>query len=197
VAGGARDPGAVPNFRRAFVPGASYFFTVATADRAEILTGEVARSCLRRAMQEARVRWPFRTLALVLLPDHLHAIWILPPGDSDYSRRWVWIKRAFTREYLDRGGSERAVSTAKRLGRRQGVWQRRFWEHVIRSEDDLAAHCDYIHFNPVKHGLARCPRDWPYSSFPRFVAAGDYGPDWGCGSLPPPHLARLGPTVPE
>jgi hypothetical protein len=89
------------------------------------------------------------------------------------------------------------VSPAKRLGRRRGVWQRRFWEHVIRSEDDLAAHCDYIHFNPVKHGLARCPRDWPYSSFPRIVAAGDYDPDWGCGSFPPPPLARLGPTIPE
>jgi REP element-mobilizing transposase RayT len=86
------EGGAVPNFRRAFVPGASYFFTVVTAERAAILTGEVARSCLRQAMHRARARRPFRTVALVLIPDHLHAIWTLPPGDSAYSRRWAWIK---------------------------------------------------------------------------------------------------------
>jgi putative transposase len=103
----------MPNFRRAFVQGASDFFTVGTADRAAILTGEVARSCLRQAMHRARARWSFRTVALVLLPDHLHAIWTLPPGDSAYSRRWAWIKRAFTRDFLYRGGPERAVSPAK------------------------------------------------------------------------------------
>jgi putative transposase len=182
----------LPEFRRLYVPGATYFFTVVTADRAPILTGELGRDCLRRALKEARERWPFRIVAIVLLPDHLHAIWSLPRGDDAFSRRWAWIKRAFSRDYLARGGRDHAVSPAKRLGRRRGLWQRRFWEHLIRDDRDLANHCDYIHYNPVKHGLARCPRDWPYSTFSRFVDAGDYPPDWGCGTRPSPALAGIG-----
>jgi putative transposase len=187
----------LPNFRRAFVPGGSYFFTVVTEARAPILTGDLARSCLRRAFIAARARWPFQTVAIVLLPDHLHAIWSLPAGDFAFSRRWAWIKRAFTRDFLARGADDRGVSPAKRRDRRRGVWQRRFWEHLLRDEEDFERHCDYIHYNPVKHGVVARPRDWPYSSFARFVAAGDYPPDWGCGTLPRPTFGDLDRTAVE
>jgi putative transposase len=187
----------MPNFRRAFVPGAMYFFTLVTGDRIPILTGDFGRRCLRSAIVEARSRWAFQIRAIVLLPDHLHTIWELPQGDAKYPRRWAWIKREFTSAWLRSGGSEAAVSAAKRRNRRRGVWQRRYWEHVIRDERDLEAHCDYIHYNPVKHGLVQCPRDWPYSSFHRFVRAGDYPADWACGSMPAPTFEGLDETAME
>jgi putative transposase len=187
----------VPLYRRAFVPGGRYFFTLVTAGRAPILVTDLARRCLRAAFVEARARWPFQVAAIVLLPDHLHAIWVLPAGDADFSRRWAWIKRSMTRRWLQEGGTERERSPSKRLDRRRGVWQRRFWEHCLRDEVDFERHCDYIHFNPVKHGLARCPRDWPYSTFARFVCSGDYPPDWGCGSTPPPRFDGLDATAME
>jgi putative transposase len=174
-----------------------YFFTLVTGDREPILASDVGRCTLRSALVEAKSRWPFDITAIVLLPDHLHAIWALPRGDAEYARRWAWIKRTFTAKWLASGGTEAEVSRAKRKGRRRGVWQRRYWEHVIRDENDLERHCDYIHYNPVKHGLVRCPSEWPYSSFHRFVRAGDYAPDWGCGSLPAPDFSDLDETAVE
>jgi len=187
----------VPNYRRAFVPGGCFFFTLVTAKRRPILCTDLGRSSLRRAIQSARARWPFRMNAIVLLPEHLHSIWTLPPGDTDYSRRWGWIKREFTIAWLAEGGSETHVSGSQGEGRRRGVWQRRFWEHDIRDEHDFANHCDYIHYNPVKHGHVQCPRDWPHSTFVRFVEAGDYGPDWGCSDQPPPKFEVLDRTAME
>jgi putative transposase len=181
----------VPNYRRAYVPGGSYFFTLVTADRAPLLCGETARACLRRAIHGARRRWPFQIAAVVLLPDHLHCIWTLPAGDSGFSRRWAWIKKEFTKGWLESGGSEREVSPSKQRDGRRGVWQRRFWEHSLRDETDFERHCDYIHYNPVKHGLVTCPREWPFSTFPRFVRVGDYPPEWGCASRPPPGFGGI------
>jgi putative transposase len=188
---------AVPNYRRLFAPGACYFFTVVTAGRAPIFATDVARKCLRHAFLKAKARWPFRVLAIVLLPDHLHTIWSLPSGDSGFSRRWAWIKRAFSQEWIQAGGLEHEVSPSKEGDRRHGVWQRRFWEHVIRNELDFERHCDYIHYNPVKHGLVRCAREWPHSSFHRFVLAGDYPQDWGCGLILPPSPNGLDETAME
>ncbi len=132
----------MPNYRRAFVPGANYFFTLVTRNRAPILTTERGRRCLRSAILDAKSEWPFAIPAIVLLPDHLHAIWALPRGDSNFPRRWSWIKRVFTTEWLKSGGAEVAVSRSQRKNRRRGVWQRRFWEHVIRDEIDFERHCD-------------------------------------------------------
>jgi putative transposase len=187
----------MPNYRRAFVPGASYFFTVVTEGRAPILTRPPAPDLLRRSIRTCLDRWPFVIDAFVLLPDHVHSIWTLPPGDSDYSRRWSWIKRSFAKGWLARGGEGRRISPSRREDKRFGVWQRRFWEHVLRDEADFERHHDYIHFNPVKHGIVDHPRDWPYSSFHRAVRRGDYPEDWGRGAIVRPSFDDIVGTAPE
>jgi REP element-mobilizing transposase RayT len=122
------------------------------------------------------------SLPSFLLPDHLHAIFALPSGDTDYSARIGWIKKEFTSRWLNSGGTETLISKGRKSERRRGVWQPRFWEHTIRDEEDFDRHFDYIHSNPVKHGYASAPRDWQWSSFHRWVAAGVYDEMWGAGS---------------
>jgi putative transposase len=177
----------MPNYRRFTVPGATVFFTVVTYERRPFLVEPLARRCLRDAIAAVRERHPIEVRAIVLLPDHLHAIWTLPKGDSDYSMRWRRIKEEFTERFLAEGGTESQRSSSRVERKERGVWQRRFWEHTIEDDDDFERHVDYIHYNPVKHGLVTCPRDWPYSSFSRWVRQGDYAPEWGCtqrGPLP-------------
>jgi putative transposase len=174
----------MPEYRRAFQPGGTFFFTLVTERRAQFLTDPTARRLLRTAFAHARKRLPFTVDAIVLLPDHLHTIWTLPPHDPDFSTRWSYLKRDFTKAWLVRGGPEQPTSRSRRRNRRRGVWQRRFWEHVIRDEADFIRHCDYIHYNPVRHGLVRCPHAWRYSSFHRFVRRGIYEPDWACACVP-------------
>jgi putative transposase len=176
----------MPDYRRYFVEGGTYFFTVVTANRAPLFRDGWARYFLGRAMRQENERRPFETLAIVLLPDHLHALWSLPPGDKDYSQRWQAIKAHFSFEWLEFSGEEASVSEGYARQRRRGVWQPRFFEHTIRDEGDLYAHADYLHYNPVKHGLARCPKDWPWSSFHRFVSRGHYEADWGCSNRQAP-----------
>jgi putative transposase len=165
-------------YRRNYVPGGTYFFTVVTRGRSPILTDELSRLFLRNAIEKVRKKRPFEIVAWVLLPDHLHAIWTLPPRDDDYSTRWRQIKEAFTRKYL-RGKTGRK-STASRIQKQeQDVWQRRFWEHTVEDEEDLKRCVDYIHWNPKKHGLVRSVRDWEWSTFHRFVDEGEYTLNWG------------------
>jgi putative transposase len=178
----------MPNFKRYRVPGARYFFTVVTHERRPILTTDLGRRCLREAIEAAVTRTPFEIFAVVLLPDHLHAIWTLPSGDADYSTRWAKIKEAFTRSFLAAGGSEGRMTENRERHRERAVWQHRFWEHTIRDEDDLERCVNYIHWNPVKHGLVCRVRDYPWSSFARFVEAGDYDRDWG-GEIEVPVVA--------
>jgi putative transposase len=166
-------------YRRAIIPGGTFFFTITTQDRIPILCDKRARDALRRAMRGCASRWFYRCEAIVLLPDHLHAVWTLPDGDSDYSRRWAWIKKEFTKAWLAAGGEELPPSRGMRHEGRRGVLQPGFWEHAIRDDSDLVRHLDYIHYNPVKHGFARRSRDWPWSSFHRYVRSGDYPEDWG------------------
>ena len=173
----------MPNYRRACVPGGTFFFTVVTHQRHTIFKSHVARLLLGECFREAIRHWPMNIDAMVLLPDHLHAIWSLPNGDSDYSRRWAWIKKEFTKRWLQNAGTELSVSTGRQKERRRGIWQPRFWEHTIRDEDDFERHFDYIHYNPVKHGLVRCPHQWPYSSFHRWVKRDVYPRHWACGKL--------------
>jgi putative transposase len=170
---------AVPEFRRFFVAGGTFFFTLVTAGRAPLFRQHGAPELLGRIMREERDRAAFTTVAIVLLPDHLHAIWTLPPGDAEYPARWQAIKACFTSAWLTSGGDEQTVRAGYRRQRRRGVWQPRFMEHTIRDEQDLHAHADYIHYNPVKHGYVKRPRDWPWSSFHRYVISGDYPKDWG------------------
>ena len=165
-------------YRRLFHPGGTYFFTVVTQDRRPILCRDEVRHALRGALQTVRQEWPFVIVAWVLLPDHLHAIWTLPPGDTDFPRRWGRIK-ALTVKALPAVLRDNPRTAAQTYKREASVWQRRFWEHLIRDEEDFAAHLDYLHFNPVKHGYTERVVDWPWSTFHRYVRAGVYPMEWG------------------
>jgi putative transposase len=161
-------------YRRAKFCGGYYFFTVVTYKRKRFLANEIARECLRAAWQHVRQRRPFEVTALCLLPDHLHCLWCLPESDNDYSTRWMLIKKGFTRQYLKAGGHESGQSLSRYRKRKRGVWQRRFWEHRIRDQEDLHKHVDYIHCNPLKHGLVKAVEDWPWSTYHKFVPEGFY-----------------------
>jgi putative transposase len=175
----------MPDYRRRFRPGGMFFFTVVTDARRRLFAGVSACQCLRTALCEVQARWPFEVTAIVLLPEHLHCIWQLPENDTDYSKRWSTIKRLFTQRWLAEGGGETEISPSRRRQRQCGVWEKRFWEHLIRDEEDMIRHVNYIHFNPVKHRLARCPHAWVHSSFHRWVKEGYYGADWLCDCQTP------------
>lgn len=168
------------NYRRNYIPGATYFFTVVTANRQPIFDSPDAVRLLSDVVRQVMEDRPFTRVAGVVLPDHLHAMWILPAGDTDYSTRWAAIKAGFTRLWLQEGGSEVMVSPSQQRKRGRGVWQPRFMEHTIRDEDDFSRHVDYIHWNPVKHGYVKRPIDWPWTSLHRFVREGILPSDWGC-----------------
>jgi putative transposase len=168
----------MPQYRRADIPGATYFFTVITHRRQALLTDSRCRESLRNAINKVRLKMPFDIVACVLMPDHLHAVWQLPQNDKDFSLRWSLIKQYVTRDcatWLPQ--QDLSISRAKRG--EGGLWQRRFWEHFICNEKDLSRHLDYIHFNPVKHGYVSNVADWPYSTFHRYVKDGAYPEDWG------------------
>ncbi len=186
----------MPNYRRAYVPGGTFFFTVVTCARVPIFSDSVACKLLGVVFREAISKWPMDLNAIVLLPDHLHMICSLPAGDDEYSKRIGWIKKEFTKRWLVSGGGESTISQSKRNERRRGIWQPRFWEHTIEEDEDFDNHFDYIHWNPVKHGYVKCPKDWPHSSFHRHVKAGVYPVDWGCCSVQtsenaPPNLRAI------
>jgi putative transposase len=169
----------MPNYRRVRVPGGTYFFTVNLLERRRSLLVERI-SDLRAAFLTAHRARPFEVIAIVVLPDHLYCLWRLPEGDTDNVNRWAQIKSGFSRRIP---AVERR--SAVRLARRErGIWQRRYWEHLIEDDDDLRHHVDYIHYNPVKHGHVRRVCDWPYTSFHRWVRDGRYPMDWS-GSMTP------------
>lgn len=162
-------------YRRALMPGGTFFFTVNLHDRKSDLLVRQVRA-LRTAVRTVKARHPFDILAWVVLPEHLHAVWTLPPDDADFSIRWALIKAGFSRA-IPRAES---VSASRRRKGERGIWQRRFWEHRIRDEADLARHVDYVHINPVKHGHAVRAADWPYSSIHRAIERGEVSADWAC-----------------
>jgi len=170
----------MPEYKRAFSPGGTFFFTVVTARRRPILISPPALQALRSAMRETMDQRPFSIDAIVILPDHLHCIWSLPPGDADFAIRWRLIKSRFTRKFLAGGGREAVRSKSRVAHGERGIWQRRYWEHTIRDETSFFALCDYIHYNPVKHGVATCPHKWPHSSFAQFVREHRYSNTWNC-----------------
>ena len=154
----------MPNYRRLFVPGGTYAFTVCLDDRSSrLLLDELG--LLHQCFEKVRTKYPFETIAWVFLPDHFHTIWRLPEDDHDFAKRLRLIKTHFTK-------SLGHTPTGRRHGER-GIWQRRYWEHLIRNDTDLGAHMDYIHWNPVKHGYVTDPADWPHSSWHR------YKHEWG------------------
>lgn len=171
-------------YRRASIPGASYFFTVVTQERRPIFDSAETVALFEAGLKHVKARHPFEIDAFVILPDHLHTIWTLPEGDADFSTRWRLIKEAFTKPFV-RSREPMQRNASRRAKNEQSIWQRRFWEHVIRDEADYAAHVDYIHYNPVRHGFAKAARDWPYSSFSAWVERGAYEPHWGSDEMPP------------
>ena len=175
----------MPQYRRAIVPGGTFFFTIVTHQRKPIFSKDKATRMLGSIIRKCQSTWPMEIHAIVLLPDHWHVLISLPPNDFDYSKRIAWIKRTFTRNWLLNGGTELPISEGKRRQRRRGVWQPRFWEHLIDDTDEFDAYFDYIHWNPVKHGLVDSPSDWPHSSFHRWVTRNVYPRNWGRGSLCP------------
>lgn len=167
-------------YRRTDIEGGCYFFTVNLANRRQTLLidhVEIFHDTIRRVKHDH----PFRIDAMVILPDHLHAIWTLPPGDRDYSIRWSLIKAGFSRRLP---AVEKRSPSRQAKGER-GIWQRRFWEHLIRDEDDFSRHMDYIHINPVKHGYVSKAAHWPYSSLHRYVRLGVMDLDWASGDMEP------------
>jgi len=169
----------MPEYRRTKVKGCTYFFTVVTFGRQPILTDEYVRIALREGIHEVRQSMPFKIDAWVLLPDHLHTIWTLPENDDNFGSRWAVIKRIVSKRCDSLKSSESSVSNSRGKRGEVSFWQRRFWEHCIRDEQDLQRHLDYTHWNPVKHGYVKRVIDWPYSTFHRFVNSGIYPSDWG------------------
>lgn len=162
------------HYRRASQAGGTFFFTLALANRnQDLLVRHI--DLLKQAYQRVYQERPFKSVAICVLPDHLHAVWTLPLEDSDFSLRWQLIKRYFSVHF--QADATRSASKIKR--REKGLWQRRFWEHQIRDEDDLRRCIDYVHFNPVKHGYVKSCAQWQHSSFHRYVAQGLLPHDWG------------------
>ena len=177
------------DFKRWYVPGGTYFFTVVTHRRHPLFANDLARQILGSVMRRVRQEAPFQVIASAMLWDHIHIVWSMPTGESGYSDRWRRIKRDFTVEWLAAGGTDHAVTMSQTRRGHRGIWQRRFFEHLVRDESDLDRICDYIHFNPVKHGYVKSPWDWRWSTFRRFVSAGQYTRAWGAN--PPPHAHNL------
>lgn len=157
------------------MPGGTYFFTVNLLQRRnnDLLIRHIHQ--LRNAITQTRQHYPFIIHAWVVLPDHLHCVIQLPEHDHNFAVRWRCMKSLFSHGLTT--GEYRTRSRQTR--RERGIWQRRYWEHLIRDEHDLRAHMDYVHINPIKHGLVNEVHQWPYSTFHRWVARGVYPPDWG------------------
>ncbi len=179
-------------YRRANTLGATYFFTVVTYRRRSFLCDEDVRNALREAILKVREQTPFLIDAWVLLPDHLHTIWTLPPDDARFALRWQQIKRHVTRQCGERLHKPEWMNESKTKHRESTLWQRRYWEHQIRDDTDYQRHMDYLHYNPVKHGLVERVNGWPFSSFHRHVATGMYGLDWAIA--PETGALQLGET---
>ena len=163
-------------FRRAIVPGATYFFTANTNRRRKVLTDVPFYLALKNAFTQVKAEHPFTIDAFILLPDHLHCTWTLPPGDANYALRWNILKRLVSQ--ATRHLIEQPTTCSRQQCRELGLWQRRFWEHQIRDEQDFIKHGEYIHWNPVKHGYVSRVKDWPYSSFHRYVRQGLCPVEW-------------------
>jgi putative transposase len=161
-------------FRRYYQPSGRYFFTVVTYRRQPILTQPKNIERLRHIFRDITKKKPFRIDAIVILPDHLHTVWQLPEGDADFSIRWRMIKHDFSVALR-----QRPITDSQIHKREKPIWQRRFWEHGIRDENDWRRHIDYVHYNPVKHGYVSKPSEWPFSSFRNAIKKGWYGDGWG------------------
>ena len=171
----------MPEYRRARRNGGTFLFTVVTSNRIRILDKPIVLSVLRASIEATRSRYPMKINAWVILPDHMHFVWTLPTADDNYSRRISLIKSGVSRRLSATFYGPSRSGTSGKVRRERSIWQRRFREHCIEDGRDLKQHLDYVHFNPVKHGLVSQVRDWPHSSFAEYCRRGLYHPDWGGG----------------
>jgi putative transposase len=169
----------MPRYTRSRQRGGTFFFTAVTYRRQPLLTRPGALDMLRESLDEVCSQQPFSLRAWVILPDHGHFIWTLPTGDDDYAGRWGRLKAAFTRRLYQQMPNLKPITVMQRKRNERTVWQRRFREHRIRDPEDFTAHLDYLHYNPVKHGLAKSAGEWRFSSFHTYVERGVYGRNWG------------------
>ncbi len=161
-------------YKRSDIKGGSYFFTVNLANRkSSLLTDHIKN--LKKAINQVKQTHPFIIEAMVILPEHIHAIWTLPQDDNGYAKRWMLIKSNFSRSIP----KNEHINKSRFRKRERGIWQRRYWEHAIRDEKDLQNHIDYIHYNPVKHGQVNNPTDWPHSTIHHYIKTGRLEPNWG------------------
>jgi len=185
----------MPDYRRSHQRGGTFFFTIVTYQRQHLFADAANVDRLRAAVLSVMNERPFEFVAGVVLPDHVHYLWTLPPDDDDFSNRIGRMKALFTKSLVGWAlPTKPAKRSSSRIKHRDAdVWQRRFWEHTIRDQDDLNRHLDYIHYNPVKHGLAACPHEWGASSFAKWTGQGSYAADWCCRcdgrSVQPPDFA--------
>ncbi|MBD2345800.1 REP-associated tyrosine transposase [Anabaena subtropica] len=170
----------MPEYRRAYLSGGTFFLTLVTYERYPIFSNIENVCHLRSALAKVRSEMPFEIEGAVVLPDHIHFLWTLPTDDENYSQRIGRLKVLFTRSLGSKTILPENLSNSRRKHRESNVWQRRFWEHTIRDEADFEKHLNYIHYNPVKHGLVSCPHLWDYSSFHKFVRKGIYSSNWYC-----------------
>ena len=170
-------------YRRAQTAGAIYFFTLVSYRRQPILCDPPVRAALHNAIVSTRTKRPFSIDAWVLLPDHLHCIWTLPPDDADFSTRWSIIKRQVSVKCREAYRRSELITASKLKHRESTLWQRRYWEHQIRDDTDYMRHVDYIHYNPIKHKVCKSLAGWPYSTFHRYVEHGFYPSNWGCNDI--------------
>ena len=164
-------------YRRVYINAGTYFFTLVTFERRPILSSPRSIELLNDAFQYTSDRMPFQVVAGVVLPDHMHFVWTMPIESVDFSTRWRLIKSHFTRHWCKDGSISVSASRIKKG--EQDIWQRRFWEHLIRDENDLSRHIEYIHYNPVKHGHVSSAINWKYSSFMKYAQDGLYPRNWG------------------
>ncbi len=167
------------NYRRPDISGGTYFITQVTYQRQPWLCSDTGRIGLRAAFNHVRKNYPFSIDAFVLLPDHFHALWTLPEGDRNLSMRMLLIKRFVTKYYGHQLGLDVDITRSRQKRKEGNLWQRRFWEHLIRDDVDFANHCDYIHYNPVRHQLCESPQQWAFSSIHRLIEQNIYPLDWG------------------
>ena len=164
-------------YHRYFQNGGTYFFTLVTFRRKKIFLEDSACELFMHALDHVQSNHPFHVIAYCLCPDHIHMIWSLPENDNNYPLRWRLVKSNFSRKYKQE--DKESIPVSRKHKGECTVWQRRYWEHFIRDENDLVKHIEYIHFNPVKHALVDAPVRWRYSSFYDYVDQGLYQKDWG------------------
>jgi putative transposase len=171
------------NYRRVNIQGGTYFFTIVTNQRKHLFLNDIAIDLFLEALFHVKNYHPFFNLAYCILPDHIHFLWEMPFNDANYSIQIGEIKKRFSKHYIAEYGMPNIISQSQRNRGETGIWQRRFWEHYIRDEDDLKRHINYIHYNPVNHGLVDRVNEWSASSFFDYVDQGYYDFDWGQGEL--------------